>query len=120
MGKDWDYSKLAHNAKLNGGPESYLDLIRENSMREGKLEGKAEGKTEVLIAESIAFGVALLGYAGYKAYTTIKDRHEREAIKKQEKEVRKAEVELIDGINKAIEEENNIIDVASEIDGNEE
>jgi len=104
MGKDWDYSELAHNAKLNGGPEKYLELIRENSMRAGKLEGKAEGKTEVLIAEGIAFGVGLLGYAGYKAFTTIKDRHEREAIKKQEKEVKEAEKKLISGISKVLEE----------------
>lgn len=120
MGKNWDYSELAHNAKLNGGPEKYLELIKDNSLREGKLEGRAEGKAEVLIAEGIAFGIGLLGYAGYKAFTTIKDRHEKEAIKNREKEVREAEAELLEGINKAIKDEERIIDVTDIDEGKED
>jgi hypothetical protein len=117
MGKEWDYSKLAHDAKLSGGPEKYLELIRDNSKRAGQLEGKAEGKAEVLIAEGIAFGIGLLGYAGYKAFTTIKDKHEREAIKLQEKEVREAESELIEGINNAMDNGESA-DEESELDDN--
>lgn len=105
MSKNWDYSELAHEAKLNGGPEKYIELIRNNSMQKGRLEGKSEGKAEVLIAEGITFGIGLLGYAGYKAYTTIKERRQREAINSQEPDVKKAEAELIKGMNSVIEEE---------------
>ena len=44
MSKDWDYSKLAHDAKENGGPEKYLDMIMENSERKGILKGREEGR----------------------------------------------------------------------------
>lgn len=108
MSKKWDYSELAHTAKLNGGPEKYIELIRNNSMQKGILEGKAEGKAEVLIAEGITFGIGLLGYAGYKAYTTIKERRQREALQKQEPEVKIAEAELIKGIKNAMEEEEEV------------
>lgn len=101
MGKNWDYSELAHDAKMNGGPEKYLELIRNHSMREGELQGKAEGKTELLIAEGIAAGIGLLGYAGYKAFTTIKERREKEALKKQEPQVKQAEETLISNIKQA-------------------
>ncbi|WP_029319420.1 hypothetical protein [Butyrivibrio sp. AE3004] len=104
MGKNWDYSKMAHNAKMNGGPEKYLELIRDNSRRAGKLEGKVEGRAEVLIAEGITFGLGLLGYAGYKAFTTIKDKRERKELQDQEVEVKQAEAELIEGIHRAIDE----------------
>jgi len=104
MGKNWDYSEMAHNAKMNGGPEKYLELIRDNSRRAGKLEGKAEGRAEVLIAEGITFGLGLLGYAGYKAFTTIKDKRERKELQDQELEVKQAEAGLIEGINRAIDE----------------
>ncbi len=110
MGKNWDYSELAHSAKLNGGPEKYIERIRENSRRAGKLEGKAEGKTEVLIAEGIAFGIGLLGYAGYKAFTTIKDKHERDAIKQQEEAVKEAEKKLILEMNELLTDESNSSD----------
>lgn len=110
MGKNWDYSELAHSAKLNGGPEKYIELIRKNSRRVGKLEGKAEGKTEVLIAEGIAFGVGLLGYAGYKAFTTIKDKHVRDAIKQQEEEVKEAEKKLISEMNEILTDESESSD----------
>ena len=104
MGKNWDYSKMAHNAKMNGGPEKYLELIRDNSKRAGKLEGKEEGRAEVLVAEGITFGLVLLGYAGYKAFTTIKDKRERKELQDQELKVKQAEAELIEGINRAIDE----------------
>ncbi len=104
MGKNGDYSEMAHNAKINGGPEKYIEQIRDNSKRAGKLEGKAEGRAEVLIAEGITFGLGLLGYAGYKAFTTIKDKRERKELQDQELEVKQAEAGLIEGINRAIDE----------------
>ncbi len=104
MGKKWDYSKMAHNAKMNGGPEKYLELIRNNSRQAGKLEGKVEGRTEVLVAEGITFGLGLLGYAGYKAFTTIKDKRERKELQDQELDVKEAETELIEGMKCAMKE----------------
>ncbi|MCR5195925.1 MAG: hypothetical protein K6D38_06370 [Pseudobutyrivibrio sp.] len=105
MGKDWDYSELAHNAKEHGDPEQYLDFIRETGFNEGKLEGKSEGKTELLIAEGVALGIGLLGYAGYKAFSAIRDKREQEAINKQKQEAKRVEKELIDGMNKALKDE---------------
>lgn len=99
MSKDWDYAKLAHAAKMGGGPEKYLDAIKTHNKNLGRLEGKAEGKAEVLIAEGIITGIALLGVAGYKAFTTIKDKHERERLQKEEASIKVAERKIIDEIN---------------------
>lgn len=112
MGKNWDYSELAHNAKINGGPEKYLELIKDQSHRTGKLEGKAEGKTEVLIAEGITLGLGALAYAGYKAYHSISEKRERDAIKKREKLAKEAEEKLIKGIKNELKEtaEKNVSD----------
>ncbi len=108
MGKKWDYADMAHDAKLHGGPEKYLDFIKESSRRVGKLEGKAEGKTEMLVAEGFTLGICLLGYAGYKAISAIKEKHEKESIKEQEEAVIKAEEELISGMKMVLEEESDI------------
>ncbi len=105
MGKDWDYSELTHNAKLNGGPEKYLEAIRDCGIAKGKLEGKAEGKAELLIAEGIALGIGLLGYAGYKAFTNIKNKQDRENLKEQELRAEEAKRRMMEEINNVIAEE---------------
>ena len=105
MGKEWDYSKMVHSAKINGGPENYVNLIKNNSFSKGMLKGKQEGRTEVLIAEGIVAGIGLLGAAGYKAYTTIRENKERERLKNEEKKVRKAEKKIIKELNEAIAKE---------------
>lgn len=120
MEKKWDYSELAHNAKMNGGPEKYLEMIRDNSMREGRREGKAEGKTELLIAEGITLGLGLLGYTGYKIFTSVRDKREKETLEEQKKEVKVAETELLKGIKQALKEEGKSIEEQTDKNEKEE
>lgn len=113
MDKNWEYSKLAHEAKIHGGPQKYLEFIREKSMQvgraEGRIEGKEEGKKELLTLEGIFFVAGILIYTGYKVYSGIKEKKERESINKQNTEVKKVETMLIDEINMVndIAEKNN-------------
>lgn len=114
MSKDWDYSKLAHDAKENGGPEKYLELIRENSERKGILEGreegrnigKNEGRLEGLLGSLILDAIIVGGaFAVKKIRTNLKSKSEKRIIKDQEKEVEEAASELIDGMNAVLDEE---------------
>ena len=38
MAKDWDYANLAHTAKKFGGPEKYLQIVKNHSFQEGRKE----------------------------------------------------------------------------------
>ena len=38
MAKDWDYANLAHTAKEFGGPEKYLQIVKDHSFQEGRKE----------------------------------------------------------------------------------
>ena len=108
------FSKADHDWLLDCHPasilmsiadEKFIDAIHKSGIAKGRIQGKAEGKTEILIAESVVAGIGLIAYAGYKAYETIKDRHEREELETKEKEAEKAKKELIKGMKEAISEE---------------
>lgn len=99
MSKEWVYSKLAQDAKLNGGPEKYLRIIKEDSYRKGRLDGMAKGRSEVLIVDALIIGAGLLSFAGYKIYAYINDKHEKESIEKNSHQVNDAEAAYIKEIN---------------------
>ena len=114
MSKDWDYSKLAHDAKENGGPEKYLDMIMENSERkgilkgreEGRAVGKKEGRLEAVVG-SLVLDAIIVGviYSGKKLKAWLENKSEKKIIEEQEKEVEEAASELIDGMNAVLDEE---------------
>lgn len=58
MGKSWDYCKLAHAAKLAGGPEKYVNLIFENGYEQGKLNGQIVGFGEGVLVAAAVFAFA--------------------------------------------------------------
>lgn len=47
MAKDWDYANLAHTAKEFGGPEKYLQIVKDHSFQEGRKEQLIDRKSVV-------------------------------------------------------------------------
>ena len=56
--QDWSYAVLAKEASMNGGPNRFRDLIREEGIAEGRIQGG-------LIASAIILTFSVLGYAGF-------------------------------------------------------
>lgn len=66
MAKDWDYANLAHTAKEFGGPEKYLQIVKDHSFQEGR-------KEQLIIDGVIVVGAGCL-YLGAKAIKHFKKK----------------------------------------------
>ena len=93
--KDWDYAEFVKTAKNCGGPEAYVDSIKENAYEEGRESRNAE--------------VALVGLGGLTIgglLTWVWARHEKKKERRrQEKEAAKeAENELVQRLEQVGEE----------------
>ena len=123
MSRDWDYAQHSHEVALGGGPEKFLETIKNSSFEAGKLEGLLEGRTEgqkdLLIAEGIVVGIGALGLLGYKAYKTVKNRKTIEKIDMAKEEVNKATEEYLDamkgGEENTLESPSETVQVVSDL-----
>lgn len=66
MAKDWDYANLAHTAKEFGGPEKYLQIVKDHSFQEGR-------KEQLIIDGVIVIGAGCL-YWVLRQLSTLKRR----------------------------------------------
>ena len=95
MAKDWDYANLAHTAKEFGGPEKYLQIVKNHSFQEGR-------KEQLIIDGAIVLGAGCL-YLGTKAMKRIKNKR---VTAEQAKE---AEDILVEKMNEVLNEEKEAI-----------
>lgn len=100
MAKDWDYANLAHTAKEFGGPEKYLQIVKDHSFQEGR-------KDQLIIDGAIVIGAGCL-YLGTKAYNHFKKK--RVTVEQAEE----AEEILVEKMNEVLYEE---LEVTPEFEG---
>lgn len=62
MSTGWNYSSLAHTAKLSGGPEKYVDRLIRYGVQEGVKKGHMDMIPAVVIAGVVGAGITYLGY----------------------------------------------------------
>jgi len=62
---DWDYAQLSRIASQGGGPQAYLDAIKQGSREQGRFEGGIAG-----VVLTVACGA--VAYFGPKAYHSIR------------------------------------------------
>ena len=91
MAKDWDYANLAHTAKEFGGPEKYLQIVKDHSFQEGR-------KEQLIIDGVIVIGAGCL-YLGAKAYNHFKKKRVTAA---------QAEEILVEKMNEVLDEESEV------------
>ena len=91
MAKNWDYANLAHTAKRFGGPEKYLQIVKEYSFQEGRKKQLIIDGIIVLSAEGL--------YLGIKAFKHI--RKNRITAEQAEE----AELVLVEEMNEILDEE---------------
>ena len=86
MAQNWDYAELSKVAKAAGGPEKYVELLKQAS--------KDAGKMEMLPwIGAAAVGASLLTASVFKIVDHFKSKQ-----KKNEAEIEKAKEEIINGI----------------------
>ena len=57
--QDWPYAILAKEASLNGGPERFLDTVREAGVAEGRIQGG-------LVTAAITIALSAVGFWQYR------------------------------------------------------
>jgi hypothetical protein len=87
MSADWDYAQMAKTASENGGPQAYLD-----SMKNG---AKVDGRVQGLVVGAAVVAACLKGY---------------DYVKKQRRLAADAERELLAGMEKASRSEEAVED----------
>ena len=87
MAKDWDYANLSHTAKKYGGPEKYLQIVKDHSFQNGR-------KKQFLIDGAIVIGAGLL-YLGVESTRRIKQK------KVTAEQAKEAEQILVEKMNEA-------------------
>ena len=95
MAKNWDYAELAHTAKEFGGPEKYLQMVKDHSVQEGR-------KEQLVIDGAIALAAGGL-YLGVKAFNHVKNKIKMNKVTKEQ--AKEAEEILIKNMNEVLEEE---------------
>ena len=98
----WDYAELTHNAKLDGGPEQFINNIESNAIELGRLEGREEMAPMVGAAAGVGM---LVSWGTMKLIQYIK---KRKALARQN--IDEAKQELLDEI------ENSSDDLSDEVD----
>jgi len=93
--KDWDYAELVKDAKNHGGPEEYIESIKENAFE----EGRESRNKEVL---GVFIGGA--GAASAIAFLWSKWKNRKERRRREREEAQKAEKELVQMLTEADEE----------------
>lgn len=91
MAKDWDYANLAHTAKEFGGPEKYLQIVKDHSFQEGR-------KEQLIIDGVIVVGAGCL-YLGARAIKHFKKK------RVTAEQANKAEQVLVEKMNEVLDEE---------------
>lgn len=92
----WPYAELTKAAKDAGGPEAWLKLVKDAARDEGRDEGLRQGRKQ---GAFFTGALIVIVAAGYKILKKIFGSKE----KIPEKEVEKAEKNLIKGINEYAE-----------------
>ena len=100
MAKDWDYANHAHTAKKFGGPEKYLQIVKDHSFQEGR-------KEQLIIDGVIVIGAGCL-YLGAKAYNHFKKK------RVTAEQAEEAEEILVEKMNEVLDEE---LEVTPEFEG---
>ena len=90
MAKDWDYANLAYTAKEFGGPEKYLQIVRDYSFQEGR-------KEQLIIDGVIVVGAGCL-YLGAKAIKHFKKK------RVTDEQANEAEQVLVEKMNEVLDE----------------
>lgn len=91
MNKDWNYANLAHTAKEFGGPEKYIQTIKDHSFQEGR-------KEQFIVDGVIALATACV-YFGVKGYNHFKNK------RVTAKQAEEAEEILVEKMNEVLDEE---------------
>lgn len=84
MAANWDYALMAHEASLHGGPEEYVDSIRQDAFGDGFENGTIFGT--IITAGAVI--VAAVGSFAWNKYTEYRERRKEEKIKAEESRVR--------------------------------
>ena len=90
--KTWSYADLSRIAKMNGGPEQYVEIIRNSGFQEGIKHGRKEG---VLIMLGAAAGAIIVK-------TVIDKSHHKRVTHKEYEDAKKI---LIYELNEQIKNE---------------
>ncbi len=88
---NWDYAVLAKQAKEAGGPEAFLEFIKDSARDDGVSQGISQGRKEGAIATGIIGLMVCLGYKVCRKFLKKEEKYPKEAVKI-------AETELINGI----------------------
>lgn len=86
MSADWDYAQMAKTASEHGGPEAFLDFVKDVAKGEGRIQGLAIGTTAATV----------LGIGGTKAYGYWRAWQAKKAL------AAIAEDELLRGMNESL------------------
>lgn len=77
MSANWDYALMAHEASLHGGPEEYVDSIRQDAYDDGFEHGIMWGTTII----SGGFALIALGKILWDKYAEYRHRRREEKEK---------------------------------------
>lgn len=95
MSNDWDYAKLSHLAKIYGGPEKLLDIIKKYNRQQGVKEGRLQLLPWVGVAFAGGWAVGQIP----KAVQYFNSKFKRKQVTPEEAET--AEKILIKGMKEA-------------------
>ena len=80
MSANWDYALMAHEASLHGGPEGYVDSIRQDAFDDGFERGTMLGTAFV----TGGLAIIALGKIAWDKYSEYRDRRREEKEKAEE------------------------------------
>ena len=91
MAKDWDYAQMTHEASLAGGPEKWVELIKDEAFANGMSEMKGKMAPLLAVAAGLGAGGMLLIQAIQKRVAKRKEEKCKSAELAE-----KAEARLVD------------------------
>lgn len=115
MSKKWNYAELSRDVAMAGGPEKFINTIKEYSYKKGIDEGRKQKNP--VIAISILGGIGV-GVGIEKIYQGIKQHIKGKKRKKivMEREVSEAEQQFIKEMEHSIPKELENLDVKTELE----
>lgn len=76
MAKDWDYAQMAHTASLAGGPEKWVELMKNEEFAKGASEMKGKMAPWIFIATGFGVAGTLLFQKAHKWFVDRKEKRQ--------------------------------------------
>lgn len=81
MATDWDYAQMSHTASLAGGPEKWVELIKNEAFSNGITKGIRETKGKLAPWIVVAAGVGVVGtLLAQQTYEWVMNRKEEKQL----------------------------------------